>query len=101
VQTTIAAIYIKVSSPTVTEAEVSELLERLADNGCRLANKDNVTDVADGSDELENLKQWVGIRNFDIVCIRRAVNLEDRDAYLSFIHNLYSGNVALLGLRRN
>ena len=100
-QTTIAAIYIKVSSPAVAEAEVSELLKHLADNGCQLANEETFINPTDGYDELDSLKQWAGTRNFDMVCLRRTVDLEDRDSYLSFIQNLYSGNVTLLGLRGN
>lgn len=100
-QTTIAAIYVKVTSPTVAEAEVDELLERLAKSGCHLASDDATKDVDDFYDEPYNLLKWADTKNFDMVCIRRAVNLDDRDTYLTFIQNLYCGNVALLGLKGN
>jgi hypothetical protein len=98
VTTTIAAIYIKVSSPVVAETEVTELLQHLIDNGCELAS-DTILDPNEGYDELDSLAKWADTRTFDMVCIRRAINLEDHDAYLSFIQNLYLGNVTLLGLR--
>ena len=97
-QTTIAAIYIKVSSPAVAESEVAELLQHLSDSGYSLAS-DTVLDSAEGHDELDNLAKWANTRTFDMVCIRKVVDLEDRDAYLSFRQNIYCGNVTLLGLK--
>jgi hypothetical protein len=98
VQTTIAAIYIKVTSMAVAEIEVSELLRHLADNGCRLATEGAVIDD-DDYDELDSLRRWAGTKDLNMICLRRTVSLEDRDEYLSFVKNLYSGNVTLLGLK--
>jgi hypothetical protein len=92
-QTTIAAIYIKVSSPHVAEAEVSDLLRQMTNSGCTYADENTFIDA---TDELGRLVKLAGTRTFDVVYVHREVTLEDRDAYLGFIKELYQRNVSII-----